>query len=538
MNDIQEAKLIVEKPTQAQQLMNLASEAELFRGDDSTDYGRFKEQGHFETWPLKSNPFKDWLRRGFYQIHHKPPGSQALQDAIGMLEAQTKETKKVFIRVGQLDNKIYLDLANPKWQVVEVSAEGWSVINNPPVVFRRTKGMMALPLPAKGDIEELRRFLNVDDDSWRLVKAYLAGCLNPSTPYPILIVYGEPGSAKSTLAWTLKSLIDPTLAPLRSAPKEERDLVISATNGWVMSYDNLSFMTQWLSDAFCRLSTGGGLATRSLYKDAEEQIFDVRRPVMFTCVTQVAGQSDLLDRSITISLEAIPDDERLEEKVFLERFSEVKPQILGGLLDSTSRALRETFILPKLPRMADFAIWAARGSNESMAFMNAYELNQAERNEMALDFSPIAKPLMELVEGVSWEGTAEELLDQLSGRVEDKVRKAKYWPNNARALSGQLTRVAPNLRAVGITIKKKRTNKQRVLLISYISEETVTQSDANDGRHPILSNEEEESIRYNRKTPSLPSLPSLEECQHTSFIETEYGERCANPNCQIFKEQL
>ena len=69
MNDIQEAKLIVEKPTQAQQLMNLASEAELFRGDDSTDYGRFKEQGHFETWPLKSNPFKDWLRRGFYQIH-------------------------------------------------------------------------------------------------------------------------------------------------------------------------------------------------------------------------------------------------------------------------------------------------------------------------------------------------------------------------------------------------------------------------------------------------------------------------------------
>ena len=62
----------------------------------------------------------------------------------------------------------------------------------------------------------------------------------------------------------LKKLIDPCAAPDRAGPRDERDLMIRARNGWVLAFDNLSKLPDWLSDALCRLSTGGGFSTRAL----------------------------------------------------------------------------------------------------------------------------------------------------------------------------------------------------------------------------------------------------------------------------------
>ena len=102
-----------------------------------------------------------------------------------------------------------------------------------PVKFRRARGMLALPTPrTEGNVDVLRRFVNfADDDDWRLVAAWLATSLMPSGPYPVLNIHGEQGSARSALARCAKLLIDPNTASLRSRPREERDLVIAATNG-------------------------------------------------------------------------------------------------------------------------------------------------------------------------------------------------------------------------------------------------------------------------------------------------------------------
>jgi hypothetical protein len=78
----------------------------------------------------------------------------------------------------------------------------------------------------------------------------------------------------------LKRLLDPTAAPLRSEPKEARELMIQSRNGWLLSFDNLSGLPVWLSDALCRLATGGGFATRELYTNDEEVIFDAKRPLV------------------------------------------------------------------------------------------------------------------------------------------------------------------------------------------------------------------------------------------------------------------
>src|SRR5207253_9109386 len=187
------------------------------------------------------------------------------------------------------------DLADKDWRAVEVTGRGWRIVANPPVRFIRPRGLLPLSQPASGGcVAELRDYLNVSSDAaWQLAVAWLVAAFFPHGPYPVLALHGEQGSAKSTMARLLRSLIDPNAAPLRSEPREARDLIISATNGWLVALDNLSHLPPWLSDALCRLSTGGGFATRELYTDSEEVIFDAQRPVILTGIEEVATRSDL-----------------------------------------------------------------------------------------------------------------------------------------------------------------------------------------------------------------------------------------------------
>ncbi len=89
-------------------------------------------------------------------------------------------------------------------------------------------------------------------------------------PYPLLAISGEQGSAKTVLSKMLKALIDPNAAPVRALSREQRELMIAANNSYLLAFDNLSGLPHWLSDALCRLATGGSFAVRQLYTDDEE----------------------------------------------------------------------------------------------------------------------------------------------------------------------------------------------------------------------------------------------------------------------------
>lgn len=463
-----------ERETQAQALVNLALTAgvELFHDPEGKAYATVPINGHKETWPITargSGPFRNWLRRLFYEKHGKPPGSQALQDAVGVLEAKAQfdgPEYPVFTRLAEKDGRIYLDLGNETWEAVEVGPDGWRVVSYPPVKFRRAKGMLPLPHPEPGgSIEELRRFVNVPDEaSWRLLVAWLIAALRPKGPYPVLLLQGEQGSAKSTTARVLRSLVDPNTAPLRTVPKEERDLMIAAANSWVLSFDNLSGIPAWLSDSICRLATGGGFSTRTLYENDEETIFSACRPVVANGIDELASRHDLLDRAIILNLPPIPEEERIDEATFWAEFEEARPRILGALLNAISAGLRnfEQVWLDKMPRMADFAKWVV-ACEEALpwpagGFLEAYMGNKAEAVELALEADVVAAAVKSLIEEQgAWEGTASELLVCLEAQVSEQAKRNRAWPNSARTLSNRLRRAATFLRATGIEVEFSRT---------------------------------------------------------------------------------
>lgn len=471
-----------ERKTQAQEIVEiaLARGVELFHTPEGDAYATTKVGGHKETWPVTSRgsgPFRNWLRQEFYKEHGKPPGNQALQDAIGVLEAKAQfegPEYPVFTRIAEHEDKIYLDLANENWEVVEISPEGWKVVSDPPVKFRRTRGMLPLPRPEEGgSIRELRRFVNAkDEETWILMVAWLIGAFCPRGPYPVLFLQGEQGSAKSTTARVLRSLIDPSIAPLRTAPKEERDLMIAATNSWVLAFDNLSGIPNWLSDAVCRLSTGAGFSTRMLYENAEETILSACRPVIANGIDELAARHDLLDRAIILNLSPIPEEERLDESTFWREFERVRDRILGALLDAVVAGLRKLpeVKLEQLPRMADFAKWVAACECAlpwpSGAFLEAYTGNKSETIELAIEADVVATAVKELVEKQGeWVGTAQELLIELENYASEKVRKSQLWPKSARSLSSRLRRAATFLRQAGVEVEFYREAHTRRRLI-------------------------------------------------------------------------
>lgn len=469
---------LCDEDTQSQATLaaNMAVDWVLWHTPSKDAYATIIVNDHQENWLIRSQTFNRFVARQFYHQQGKAMSAEALSAAVNLLEAKALfegEEHSVHVRVAEHGSNIYLDLCNATWQVVEITPLGWCVIDHSPVRFRRSRGMLPLPAPEPGGkVDLLREFLNVEDVTWCLIVAWLVASLCPRGPYPLLALFGEHGSGKSTAGRLLRACVDPNSAPLRAEPKDGRDLMISANNSWCLAFDNLSYIPPWLSDALCRLSTGGGFATRELYTDQDEIIFDLQRPVLLTSIEEVATRSDLLDRCLIIWLKAIATERRRAERELLAEFEKVRPLVLGALLDAVSVALRRlpSIKIPGLPRLADFALWATAAESAlgwtDGTFMKAYERNRESANDLAIEASVVAGPLLEFLESRGeWSGRSSELLTLLEQRVTEQVKREKAWPKNGRSLSGRLKRLAPNLRALGWLVDYDRTAKKRSLII-------------------------------------------------------------------------
>jgi hypothetical protein len=456
-------------------LLNIATAARLFHATDGTGFADLIIDGHRETWPLRSKRFQTWLCQHYYERTWDAPSPGALNAALNVLEAQAQfdgPQRKVSVRLAEQDGLIYLDLADEFWRCVEIGANGWRIAEDPPVRFRRSAGMQPLPLPARGgSIEALAPFVNVpSDNDFVLVVAWLLGALRAGGPYPILAIAGEQGSAKTVLSKLLRALIDPSMAPVRALPRDERELFIAANNSHVLAFDNLSGLPPWLSDTFCRLTSGGAFSTRRLFTDQDEILFAAARPIILNGIEDIITRPDLADRAILLTLAPIAERQRRPENMLWRKFDLARPYILGALLDAAVHGLS---MLPQarlhpLPRMADFALWATACESAfrpAVTFEAAYSNNRRDAIENIIDADPVATCVCEIMaEQAQWTGSASDFLQLGTNRA--------GWPKGPRALAGRLRRAQTFLRTLGIEIVFNREGRlgTRTITITAIGE--------------------------------------------------------------------
>ena len=276
----------------------------------------------------------------------------------------------------------------------------------------------AASAPGAGRIHSGARaiFNLASENDFVLVVAWLLGALRAGGPYPVLAIAGEQGSAKTVLSKLLRALIDPSVAPVRALPRDERELFIAASNGHVLAFDNLSGLPPWLSDTLCRLTSGGAFSTRRLFTDQDEILFAAARPIILNGIEEVITRPDLADRAILLMLAPIAERQRRPETALWREFELARPRILGALLDAAAHGVHmlPQVRLQRLPRMADFALWVAAcetGFRPAGAFETAYSNNRRDAIENIVEADPVAARVRELMaDRAQWTGSASDLL--------------------------------------------------------------------------------------------------------------------------------
>lgn len=490
-------------PSQASQLAALARERyELFMSDDGRPYG-VTTGGPNLALPLRGKAgLRSQLARIFADASAGTvPSQSALADAMTVLEgvAAVADPRTPHLRVARHDDRIIVDLGTADGRCVAVGPDGWQRLPASPVVFRRSGAMKSLPEPVRdGDgLARLRGLLNMTDDGFRLLVAWLVAAFIPDLPHPILTFRGEQGTGKSWSAAMVIGIADPSGAPKRTAPRDLKSWAVQAFNSWAICLDNISIVPDWLSDALCRAVTGDGIVDRALYTDDDVVVLEFRRVLALTTIDAGALAGDLAERLLTIELQLIPDHKRREEAELNQTYADAHPAILASLFDLLAQVLK---VLPDVelserPRMADFArVLAAVDHVTGWNTLDSYRATAADAVADVLDGEPFAQAVVDLVRAAGPEGvtvTAAQLLESVAA----PEKLPKKWPKDPTRAGGQLKRLAPALRTIGIDV-----------------DDSERQSSGNRSRLYHLSASE----RCRNSAPAAPgapeSTPDLREC--------------------------
>jgi len=501
------------KQSQADKLVILASSQciEFFHDQTKTAYVQIIQGGVRCTMPIRSRQFKAWLANLLWLSEGKAPGTEGVYGAINVLEAKALfEGKKytLYNRVAPANDGIWIDMADEQWRAILVTGEGWSIVDNPPILFKRYSHQLPLVEPAPGgDPWRLLDFFNIDptDMDTRLTLLCTAiTFLIPLIPHPIPILYGIQGSGKTWVFKLLRQLLDPSCIDVLALPRDERERVQQLDHHWLAFYDNVTNIPWWMSDTLCRAATGGGFTKRELYTNDDDVIYNFKRCVGLNGINIVAQRGDLLDRSLLVGLQNIPKEKRRTEEELLRDFEACKAEIFGGFLDTLVKAIQiYPSVNPKgLFRMADFTRWGcaiaiALGKTEK-DFIDAYEAKVKAQIEEAAHASPVATVLLDFMEnrGENWAGTPTELFTALLNHAKtlDISTRQRGWPKAPHVLVRQLNELAPSLKSLGWEVNTSRSGaRKRIEINSVPSVTSVTDmgdkgdgSDASDASDAIF----------------------------------------------------
>lgn len=482
-NEIEKGGKIVTK------VLELCHGFKLFHNQDGDGFALVQDKSITKVVKIQSGELKKYLSATYYKKHDDSVNSSVLKEAIEVLEARAFHDgvrQQTYSRVANLKDKIYVDLCNDARQCIEIDAAGFRILNQSPVMFERKSGMISLPIPEPGgSIMKLKEFINVHDEQFPLIIAWIIGTLRGVPPFPILIVQGTQGSGKSTFTEILRKIVDPSEVLLRGVIKDERDLVVSAKSSYMIVMDNVSKMNYEMTDRLCQMSTGGGFSKRKLYSDSDEVLLKVQNPIVLNGINFIPDRPDLLERSILIDLSPLTGKWNSKEQL-MQRFDEALPEILGAIYALLSTGLRElpNTKLETYPRMADFALFVSATESgldyEPGATLRLLDKNQDELASYSIDENIFASVLFDyLRQNKIFSGTAHELLNTLNEytqRYDNKYGYAKTnpeWPRGPQKVGRIIARIRPYLSRLGVRIDKSRSSDRHSRKVIHFSLEEL-----------------------------------------------------------------
>ncbi|MGD0900305.1 MAG: hypothetical protein ABR915_20935 [Thermoguttaceae bacterium] len=420
-----------------------------------------------ETLLIGSDTYARLLRVRYHKAHGRVCKAEWVKNATDLLCALAVEEGEeipVYVRLAHVRGKLYIDLADRERHVVEIDRDGYRVVQTEaPARFVRTDKMLPLPVPQPGGtLEDLHPFVNVEDEDFPLLVGAILGMLQPDGTLPVLSIIGGDGRAKTCLAIVILMLIDPSIIKGCSPPENNEDLVLAVQQRWVYFIDNVSEIKPWLSDALCRLATGGATERRTKYKDRDTSLFLAKRPVLTTSIVDVVRAADLSSRTIKADLPSVHAKRKPEAQLWRE-FSQARPRILGALYAAVSAAIRNlpNTTVDNLPRLADWALWVTAAEPATGlpagSILSAYR-DAREAAVKDLLSSDAAQKVLAFAAPKQWQGTGKELAEavKLSFTADREIRE----------FVSELRTLQTALESQGVLVGFRRSHGEKLITIT------------------------------------------------------------------------
>ena len=422
-----------ERPTVADKLLDIVDKSivEVFEDQYNKPYAVVKIDGRIEAIPIpvthnNTGLFKKWICKTYYdatgRLISNTDAINAVCNHLSWKAHYEGSKKNLDLRVSygpdssssSSDNNnnnktVYYDLTNKQGDAIAITKDSWSIRKSTDVhvMFDRRSIQRAQvnPVPSgqypEDIFEQFMDLLNVKKEDRLLLMCYIISLFLPKISKPILMLHGPEGAAKSTCQKIIKRLVDPTSTSLLKLRKREDDLILQFVDNYLIYYDNVSQIPEWISDLFCSIATGISFSRRMLYFDDQEMVFELIRPIGFNGINLAANNADILDRGLNIELEEIGENQiKLFEREIIPEFNRLKPYLLSYIFDIISKVLAFEYKtegkglqLRSRTRMADWEeygeIIARCIGVEPFKFLDAYWANREKKTEVIMEDSPV-----------------------------------------------------------------------------------------------------------------------------------------------------
>jgi hypothetical protein len=452
-----------------------------------------------------------------------------------------------------LIDTIYIDLTNDKWEVIKVTAEGWEIVQDPPILFKRGTNRPQVHPAASGDydpniLDQFVSLINIRNSKHQnLFKKWYISLFWPATiPKPAPMPYGSWGSGKTFMFETVKDSVDPSSVKTMAFPNQAMEFIQLLDHEYLAFFDNMpEKLSESRSDAISRTITGHGFIKRTLYENKRIERYNFTRVVGFNGITLAARKADLLSRGLLFEIMPLKDEihdpeGRQLKSILWRKYQRIKPKLLAYILDMLVKILRrrqqytlEQFYgvnnIEKLPRLADWALFCAVVSEEmaltpqeresaAKEFIDNYYENINQQSKEAVEASTVAQCLIELMDAPEykdpdsseepwWEGTASQLLPKLKeiAKTKEFETKGKSFPANPSSLGKKLRSIQASLQAShGIYIKFEDRPDHAARIICVICKEVLqkflsTRRPVGNGQDSAQNEGDSADRKYDRK---------------------------------------
>lgn len=420
----------------------------------------------------------------FWMEHCKEMlGRKRFSEAIEILRMKAYKNPIDHERANRIYNEeneiIVYDLNSQEESVVRIKAGEWHICESSEFYFRRTQNFKDQVKPDENSdpldiIYFVEKYFNVSrKEDIQFLSIYIVACFfGMNINHPLLVIVAEKGAGKSNCLRMIEELVDPKHSGLCALPKSPDGLSLRLANSYYTALDNVSSLSQKVSDKLCMAITNASDSDRELFKSTQERIVNLHSIVALTAIGTVVTASDLADRTISLRLERLSSDNIKTEEQLRKEFAVDKPKFLGAIFHTVAQVLadqEEPEVKTRI-RMADWQVLALKiGKVFGFDLRDVNKIllkNRCEMNIEAVENNPSATCLVHIMEDRDYlECTPSECLKRIQRQARKLGIANSILPKDAARLTRQLEKVKSELaNSYGILFERERKQERRYII--------------------------------------------------------------------------